>query len=79
MPGWMIAVALEAAIPVPLWRQAYVPVSVEKRVGVQVAAAAYPLDPFYVTIYDADNDCEIGRSDFQAYAALWLEQSVLLP
>jgi hypothetical protein len=43
------------------------------------AAAADPLDPLYQTIYDSDGDCEIGLSDFQAYAALWLEQSVLLP
>ena len=43
------------------------------------AAAVDPADPLYETIYDSDNDCEIGLTDFQAYAALWLEQSVLLP
>ncbi|MBC8379209.1 MAG: hypothetical protein H8E62_08545, partial [Planctomycetes bacterium] len=49
------------------------------------AAAVDPADPLYLGVnqdlpkYDADNDCEIGLTDFQAFAALWLEQSVLLP
>jgi hypothetical protein len=38
----MIAGLFGAAMPVPFWRNAYVPVKKENRVGVQVDAEQYP-------------------------------------
>ena len=43
VPGVMIIPPFGGAMPVPFCRKAWVPVSREKRVGVQVEAEQYPL------------------------------------